>query len=389
MSKQNLLKMLMSDSQKLSFGDVQQILSDELSKAPEEMDTRLIELCAEAIGNAAKKQKLVDVFKTTSMKLTLDDVRQIMTEELSKGMDEMDTDLIDLCAEAIGNAQKGQKLIAALRSKSLKMTLGDLQRLLDEELSKGMDEMDTDLVELCADAIEKAKNGQRLFSATGGNGSQSSFGDAQKLLTEELSKAIDEKNAETAGEEGKNPEEKNAKSTTKLLLLVAVAAALLASLPSIASRISIKAEGDVVALGDNGDYVVDIDGADALAKDALTEEGSLLSALREAGVQDPVLPDRLLQSGLEFKIETVADRGDYSTIKVEIFNPTTGKSGFVKIKNFNKPLSEQGILNVNSYLGDVSQTRKNELSAVSFSEKDSACTYYTSGNAVYTIFFDK
>ncbi len=52
MNKDTILEMLSSDSECLSLQEVYNILNEELEKSPEEMDTDLIELCIDAIESA-------------------------------------------------------------------------------------------------------------------------------------------------------------------------------------------------------------------------------------------------------------------------------------------------------------------------------------------------
>lgn len=52
MNKDTILEMLNSDSECLSLQEVYNILNEELEKSPEEMDTDLIELCMDAIESA-------------------------------------------------------------------------------------------------------------------------------------------------------------------------------------------------------------------------------------------------------------------------------------------------------------------------------------------------
>ena len=284
-------------------------------------------------------EKLMADFQT----FPLEDVRQLLDDELSKAPEEMDTKLVELCVEALEDAEKGQKLAAALKSDSLRMTSNDVHQLLAEELAKNPEEMDTDLVDLCVEALND--------------------------------------------EHPEKPDGGEAKGNKNVFLLVALIAALLAAfLPSIASKISKKAENDIVALSDNGDLVVGVGKSDTEAQDDSKEKSPLLCALREAGVKDPVLPSCLLDSRLKFTVQTAADEDAYSIINIEFTDPVRSKSGFVKIKSFNSSLSENEMFCVNNYFANVHQTRIDELDAFSFSGDSSISACYASGNTLYTIF---
>ena len=284
-------------------------------------------------------EKLMADFQT----FPLEDVRQLLDDELSKAPEEMDTKLVELCVEALEDAEKGQKLAAALKSDSLRMTSNDVRQLLAEELAKNPEEMDTDLVDLCVEALND--------------------------------------------EHPEKPDGGEAKGNKNVFLLVALIAALLAAfLPSIASKISIKAENDIVALSDNGDLVVGVSKSGTEAQDDSKEKSPLLCALREAGIKNPVLPGCLLDGSLKFTVQKTADAGDYSVVNIEISDPIHSKSGFIKIKSFNRPLSENEMICVNNYFVNVHQTRVDELDAFSFSGDSSISACYASGNTLYTIF---
>lgn len=47
---------------------------------------------------------LLEILKSKSMTLSLEDIQGIMDEELNKNPEEMDAELIDLCADVLDNA---------------------------------------------------------------------------------------------------------------------------------------------------------------------------------------------------------------------------------------------------------------------------------------------
>lgn len=56
MNKEILYEILNSKSESLSLADIDSILNEELDKSPEEMDTDLVELCLDALLNADEKK---------------------------------------------------------------------------------------------------------------------------------------------------------------------------------------------------------------------------------------------------------------------------------------------------------------------------------------------
>lgn len=63
MDKKTLLEILNSDSMEFTLAEIQEIVDEELAKNPEEMDTELIDLCANVIGEACADENAADAPK--------------------------------------------------------------------------------------------------------------------------------------------------------------------------------------------------------------------------------------------------------------------------------------------------------------------------------------
>lgn len=63
---------------------------------------------------------LYDMLNVEPFKFTLREIDEMMDEELSKDPDEMDTEFIDICADILNKAYAEEKNALELKSKSLK-----------------------------------------------------------------------------------------------------------------------------------------------------------------------------------------------------------------------------------------------------------------------------
>ena len=72
----------------------------------------------------------------------------------------MNNDKNSNCLKELSYEEKTERmhreLLAVLKSDSFTLTLEEIEGLMDKELSKGPNEMDTELIDLCAATLEKA-----------------------------------------------------------------------------------------------------------------------------------------------------------------------------------------------------------------------------------------
>ena len=410
----NLKTLLRTSSLKLPLESVHQILSDELSKPSAEMDTELVDLCVEAIEKAENEEqskKLVSLFKKDGERLPAEDVRQILNDELSKTAAEMDTKLVDLCVEAIEKAEDGErskKLVSLLRKNGERLPAEDVRQILNDELSKTAAEMDTELVDLCVEAIEKSEDGEqsrKLVLLFKKDSEKLPAQSVYQIFTDELSKPPEEMDtelidlcAEVLGVEEKAPDippepsgRGGKKITTKrLVILVAIASALLAVLiPSFASRNRIKAADEVVLIDETGDFKVDFGKLKTKAKVYSDKSNPVVMALREKGIENPVLPKNLLSDGLTFSLDQPIEEKDYFVVVVRFSFPENQEAGLIRIKCNTVSDYTPGKIDVNDYFGNVKPENVNGLDALTFFDEKNSITYYVNDNAEYTVLIHK
>ena len=411
-----LVSLFKKDSERLPAEDVRQILTDELSKTAAEMDTKLIDLCVEAIEKAdvgEQSKKLVSLFKKDSERLPTEDVRQILTDELSKTAAEMDTELVDLCVEAIEKSEDEErikKLVSLFKKDSERLPAEDVRQILTDELSKTAAEMDTELVDLCVEAIEKSEDGEqsrKLVLLFKKDSEKLPAQSVYQIFADELSKSPEEMDtelidlcAEVLGVEEKAPDippepsgRGGKKITTKrLVIIVAIASALLAVLiPSFASRNRIKAADEVVSVGDNGLFLIDLGEIDGKTSAELysNDDEPIVETIQKYGIENPVLPEYLLTGKLKFSIEKPVDEDEYFVLFIKFKDSENKREGSVKIKNNTALDYTPGEIDVNDYFGNVRHESVNGLDALTFFDEEKSITYYVNDNAEYTVLIHK
>ena len=325
------------------------------------MDTKLIDLCVEAIEKAdvgEQSKKLVSLFKKDSERLPTEDVRQILTDELSKTAAEMDTELVDLCVEAIEKSEDGEqsrKLVLLFKKDSEKLPAQSVYQIFADELSKSPEEMDTELIDLCAEVLGVEEKAPDIPPEPSGRGG--------KKIT-----------------------------TKRLVIIVAIASALLAVLiPSFASRNRIKAADEVVSVGDNGLFLIDLGEIDGKTSAELysNDDEPIVETIQKYGIENPVLPEYLLTGKLKFSIEKPVDEDEYFVLFIKFKDSENKREGSVKIKNNTALDYTPGEIDVNDYFGNVRHESVNGLDALTFFDEEKSITYYVNDNAEYTVLIHK
>ena len=266
----------------------------------------------------------------------------------------MDTELVDLCVEAIEKSEDGEqsrKLVLLFKKDSEKLPAQSVYQIFADELSKSPEEMDTELIDLCAEVLGVEEKAPDIPPEPSGHGG--------KKIT-----------------------------TKRLVIIVAIASALLAVLiPSFASRNRIKAADEVVSVGDNGLFLIDlgeIDGKTS-AELYLNDDEPIVEVIQKYGIKNPVLPKKLLSDSLKFSVDVLTEGDGYSVIMIGFTDLENNRKGYVKIKNNTAPDYVPEKIDVNDYFGNVKHNRVNGIDTFTFFDKENAITYYVNDNAEYTV----
>ena len=293
----------------------------------------------------------IKLLRTDSLKLPLETVRRILSEELSKPPAEMDTELVDLCTEAIEKAEaaeRSKRLTLLFKQNSEKLPAQSVCQILSDELSEPPEKMDTELIDLCARAL----NGEKELPKTPPEPSGR--------------KKVDHK---------------------KLLILVAIISALLiAILPSFASKLRIRAARGTVSVSDSGNFQIDFGKLSTKAETYPDKKIAIVAALCKEGVENPVLPENLLDGDLKLSVDKTVEEDDCFIATVNFVAEDNSVDGFVRVIRYTDPNYSPGKIGINGCFNSVKQNSFNGIDAVTFVSDDGTITYYASDNAEYTVF---
>ncbi len=232
-------------------------------------------------------------------------------------------------------------LMKILKEHSMTFSKNEIHRIINEEIEKSPDEMDTELIELCLDALEKADE-------------ENKRADKQKTKDKKL-------------------------NLRRLLLIAAVISAILAvAIPTGAKFISVNASQEFVTY-DNDHFRVDLNNNIDRAEIIMDITGTL----KEKGIENPVLPKAVINDEyVKYNINSLNNETNFY-----ILDTKSEMSGTVLICNFNNNIYDfiagKGILN-GQYI-NTEQVTINGIDAIVFENDDYSCIYYTHNNYEYTI----
>lgn len=240
-------------------------------------------------------------------------------------------------------------LLEILKTEPFSFTLSEIEEIMDEELNKAPDEMDTDLVDICADILER-----EYFK-------------------------------ETAEPKSKNQKVKKFKAG-KVLLIAAILIMILGlSLSASAKFLNIDASEKVVEfvynhfhvnLGDENKY-----------DDSYSSNGlKLISDLNDIGFENIVLPNALLSEDYYAKIN-INSIENIEQSSIEFKSSSEDISGIILItmhtnSNYNFAIGQR--LMLDSY-NQVKQISVNGIDILVFSDETTSYIYYIDKNIEYDI----
>ena len=248
---------------------------------------------------------------------------------------------------------KKDDLLEALKSPAMKMTLQEIQEMMDHELNKDPDEMDAEIVDICA-----------------------------HILHREL---ID--TGKTTGKRGKAL--RSRPKTAKRILLIAAILFVVFSIavPVYARYVRNDMTDGIVRFIENH-FRFDLRKGLSDPSPSTSPPMDLVSELQNMGVEDVILPKALLSSD-DYSIGRIYDRivDGYKNITVEFKSSNTNTYGFVYIKAFNnldvQRLYQQG--NIEKNYDNVEHLMIKSLDILVFGSNNESVILYTNNNLNYTI----
>lgn len=246
-----------------------------------------------------------------------------------------------------------ETFVDILYSKSMTFSSKEIKEMLDEELAKPPEEMDTELVDLCLDALDGK------FDNIPEN-------------------TVDDNTADNDCD-AKSKNKKRVKIGRVLLIAAIVAIILGLSVTAGAKFLSIDASDDVVQYS--------ADGFSVNLKNSNNDD--ILSVLENDGLSNIVLPAEITDG--TYKISNYnLDTNDKNAIKYT-FDICSDKLGIgrVSIRLYDDKFEfSNGKMKVNSDFENVVQIDKNNYSIIVFGDNEDSYIYYIIDNIEYSISFD-
>lgn len=235
-------------------------------------------------------------------------------------------------------------LMKILKEHSMTFSKEEIHRLINEEIENSPDEMDTELIELCLDTLEKAEE--------------------------------ENKRAHTRGTKNKKIKFR------RLLLIAAIIAVILAiAVPVGAKFISVNASEEFVTY-DNDHFRVNLN--DNIDKTEIIMD--IIGSLEDNGIENPVLPKAVINNKyVKYNINSSNNDTNFY-----ILDTKSEISGIVLIYNFNNNVYGfiGGTANLNDQYNNVEQMEINGIDVMVFEHNNSSCIFYTYDNCEYTIKLD-
>lgn len=243
-----------------------------------------------------------------------------------------------------------ETFVDILYSKSMTFSSKEIKEMLDEELAKPPEEMDTDLVDLCLDALD------------------GKFDNIPDSTADKISADNDC--------DAKSKNKKRVKIGRILLIAAIVALILGLSVTAGAKFLSIDASEDVVQYSD--------DGFNVNLKNNTSDD--IISVLENDGLNNIVLPAEITDGTYEISNYNF-DTTDENAIKYtfDIYSNTLG-SGHISIKFYNDSFDfSAGKRNFNPEFQNVTQIDKDNYTVIAFGDDKDSFLYYIIDNTEYEI----
>lgn len=247
-------------------------------------------------------------------------------------------------------------LLKELKTNSMTFTVREIQEMMDEELNKSPEEMDTELVDLCADVLNNVYFGTNI-----------------------------EKNTEI------NDNIKNDKMTSrkikfsKVLLIAAVFIITSIAIP-VSARYVQNESSDKIVQFFSDHFKIDLRSGNKNAINHSDENIDLIKQLNQAGFENIILPNDLLK--YKYSNNDVAIDEDESYLTAEIdFNIDDDINGYIGITKHKTDLTEFAIgqEDIGDQYDSVKQITVNGMDILVFYHGEVSYIKYVDNNVEYSI----
>lgn len=258
-----------------------------------------------------------------------------------------------------------ETFVDILYSKSMRLSSEEIEAIMDEELAKPPEEMNTDLVDICLDALD------------------GKFDDIQETADENEVEAENEAETENEAAEddciAKSKNKKKVKIGRALLIAAIVALILGISITVGAKYLNIDASDDVVQYSDDSFNV-------NLKNNSID---NITSVLEQDGLSNIVLPTEITDGTYDVSNYNYDDSEQLVlTCNFDLSSNSLG-TGHISIKHYNENFEfSAGIRKFNSEFQNVKQIDKDDYTIIVFGDDETSFIYYIINNDEYSINFD-
>lgn len=258
-----------------------------------------------------------------------------------------------------------ETFVDILYSKSMRLSSEEIEAIMDEELAKPPEEMNTDLVDICLDALD------------------GKFDDIQETADENEVEAENEAKTENEADEddciAKSKNKKKVKIGRALLIAAIVALILGISITVGAKYLNIDASDDVVQYSDDSFNV-------NLKNNSID---NITSVLEQDGLSNIVLPTEITDGTYDVSNYNYDDSEQLVlTCNFDLSSNSLG-TGHISIKHYNENFEfSAGIRKFNSEFQNVKQIDKDDYTIIVFGDDETSFIYYIINNDEYSINFD-
>lgn len=258
-------------------------------------------------------------------------------------------------------------LLKILNEKSMQFTREEINEMLDAELEKSPEEMDTDFVDLCLDALESEypdidiNENKNLIPET----------PPQSITEESCEEEVLEKNVKDTKSKGRKIK------FIKSIAIIAAAVTVLAFTITVGAKIvDIDASNDLVDF--NGkNFIISL-----FNKDGASDKVNVVNELTDNGIENVVLPNEILSD--EYIKYNFTYEDIYSNF--EFKNEQNGIEGSLSINRINadsNSYTAQSQVNESYY--KVEQIENSGIDILVFESNKNTMISYVEDNMEYTI----
>lgn len=249
-------------------------------------------------------------------------------------------------------------LFETLKSNAMSFTPAEIEQIMNEELGKAPEEMDTELVDLCAEVLHEV-----YFKG---------------------SRAESEK---SAGQE-KGAKSKKIKFGKFVFIAAALAIIFGVTICAGAKYVHIEAAENIVEFVKDH-FKINLQHAEREADTYSDESADLVQTLRENGFEEVILPAELLKDTYAVQLTNVSDDENFADIHIDFENNENNVSGYITIVKYKNEAAAVGIGqgDMSQSYDRVKQLTLNGMDVFVFGKNDGehAFIMYIDGYTEYTI----